>query len=244
MKDIHAILASFGLLESEIKTYLAALTNGPSTVLDLTKKTHLSRQATYTSIEALSKRGLMSSVHRGKKQYYTAERPDKLLSYAKRKETEMSDMIKDLAAALPELELQAGGEKPVVKVFEGKEGLRAILEDTRLSKPNALHEITDIDAMNMVLTPQDLEPYWQELRRLGTKIYSFTKLDRLQDESLVKRVTLPKEESDFKAHIGVHGNKIALVTFEGGMHSIIIESQGLAKALRIIFDRAYHDNQR
>lgn len=238
MKDISKILSALGLLDSEIKTYMAALRNGPSTVLDLTKLTHLSRQAIYTAIEALSHRGLMSSVQHGKKQFYTSERPNKLLSHAKRKETELAEQIKDLENILPELELQAGGEKPVVKVFEGKEGLRAILEDTRASKPLELHEITDVEAMNAILTTEDLIPYKQELGRIGTKIYTFIDTPK-QDEPNIKRVKLSKEEAGFKAHIGVHGDKIALITFEGKMYSIIIENKGLAQGLRTLFQRAY-----
>lgn len=238
MKDVTKILSSLGLLDSEIKTYLSALRNGPSTVLDLTKLTNLSRQAIYTAIEALTHRGLMSSVQRGKKQFYTAERPVKLLSYAQRKEIELAEQIKDLEATLPELELQAGGEKPVVKVFEGKEGLRAVLEDTRTSKPEELHEITDLEAMRTILTSEDLQPLWQEVDRIGTQIYSFIDFDK-PDNDNIKRVKLSKEEANFKSHIAVHADKIILMTFEGKMHSIIIENKGLAQGLRTLFKRAY-----
>lgn len=238
MKDVTKILSSLGLLDSEIKTYLAALRNGPSTVLDLTKLTNLSRQAIYTAIEALSHRGLMASVQRGKKQFYTSERPTKLLSHAKRKETELAEQIQDLENILPELELQAGGEKPVVRVFEGKEGLRAILEDTRVSKPAELHEITDLDAMSTILTSEDLQPYRQTLQQIGTKMRSFSTSERQDQEPNIKRFHLTTEEANMKAHIGVHGDKIALITFEGKMYSIIIENKGLANALRVIFRRA------
>jgi len=70
MKDITPILKSLGLLDSEVKTYLASLENGPETVLDLAKLTKLSRQAVYSAIDALTERGLMSSALRGKKRYY------------------------------------------------------------------------------------------------------------------------------------------------------------------------------
>lgn len=126
MKDISSILHSLGFLDSEIKTYTSALEHGPATVIDLTKHTRLSRQATYVVIDQLTKRGLMSSVVRGKKKYYVAEDPEKLLSYAQRREVEIKERIRDLESVLPELKMKVGGEKPIVKLFEGKEGARAV----------------------------------------------------------------------------------------------------------------------
>lgn len=240
MKDIHKILSSLGLLDSEISTYLAALRNGPSTVLDLTKHTRLSRQAIYTAIEALTHRGLMSSVQRGKKQFYTSESPNKLLSYAQRKEQELAEQISDLKLTLPELELQAGGEKPAVKVFEGKEGIRALLEDTREHKPSEVYEITDLEAMNAILTSEDLEPYRQEFRRIGSKIHGINTTTAKPGEGIM-RITLPEDKAKFSSHIGVHGDKINLITFQGKMYAIIIENKGLAQALRTIFKLAFKE---
>src|SRR5512142_2814354 len=129
MKDIAPILKSLGLLDSEVKTYLKALENGPGTVLDLAKSTNLSRQAVYVAINSLTERGLMSSALRGKKRFYAAEHPSKLLEYAKRRNEEMKAQTQDLERLLPEIEMQAGGERPVVKLFEGREGLKAIIAD-------------------------------------------------------------------------------------------------------------------
>ena len=129
MKDISPILKSLGFLDSETKTYLAALSMGPSTVIDLTKQVKLSRQAVYVAIESLTERGIMSSTLIGKKRFYAAEKPEKLLAYAKRRESELDEHVKDLEKAIPDLELRTGGERPSVKVLEGKEGLRAYLVD-------------------------------------------------------------------------------------------------------------------
>jgi len=153
MADLKAIFNAIGFLKSETKTYLAGLELGPATVIDLSKKTGLSRQATYQAIKLLSERGILSSMQQGKKTYYVAESPKKLLSYAKRYEANVKERLKELEEAVPELSLLVGGEKPVVRLFEGKEGSRAILEDIALSKPKEVWEIGDLVAFRKVFPP-------------------------------------------------------------------------------------------
>lgn len=240
MKDIAPILQSLGLQGSEIKTYLTALERGPSTVIDLSKATKLSRQATYVAIETLEKRGLMSSVLHGKKRFYAGEHPEKLLAYAKRHEIEMQGRVRDLERMLPELELQIGGEKPMVRVFEGKEGIREIIEDIRTSVDKDSVEITDYDAMHTILTPDDLEGLRNEIQKRGITIRTMLAGETVPTAFKKKseRYILPKEFFGFHSNIGIYGNKIAMVTFEGKMYSVLIESAPLVSALRVLFGLA------
>lgn len=240
MKDISPILKSLGLLDSEVKTYLSALENGPGTVLDLAKSTKLSRQAVYVAIESLTERGLMSSALRGKKRFYAAEHPEKLLAYAHRHEDEMQERIKDLERMLPELELQSGGEKPVVKVFEGKEGLLAVVAELQKASGQQSFEIADLEALYKVLKPEDLEAMRKQVSKSGTKVRGFYAGSGKPTTVDVNRHLLPIELGGFKCNIGVYGEeKIALVTLEGKMYSVIIESEALVKTLRILFELAF-----
>jgi predicted transcriptional regulator len=239
MKDITSILRSIGLLDSEIKTYMAALEHGSQTALDLAKSTKLSRQAVYTAIESLIERGIMSSVMRGKKRFFAAEHPQKLLAYAKRHAVEMNDRVQDLERSLPELDLQIGGERPTVRMFEGKEGVRAIIVDMEESMPSPVNEITDFDALSKMISLEDLLPLKRKLDKTKTKvkgIYSGTPLSPVRPT--VDRHYLPKEYKDFHSNISIYGDKVALVTFEGKMYSVIIESHILANTLRILHELA------
>lgn len=241
MKDISKILSSLGLLDSEIKTYLAALKNGASTVLELTKKTKLSRQATYVAIQNLSERGLMTSVQRGKKQYYAAESPDKLMAYAKRREEELSERISDLKQALPELKLQVGGERPTVRLFEGKDGVHAVLEEFSKEKGanKNVYEITDLDAMYKILSPEDLDQLRNWLKKNKVTTYGLYSGEGKPTEVEVKRIPLPDKYSGFNSNVIIFGDKIYLITFAGNMYSVILESKPLAQTLRVLFEAAF-----
>ncbi|KPJ85350.1 hypothetical protein AMJ57_03420 [Parcubacteria bacterium SG8_24] len=239
MKDVKPILQSLGLLDSEIDTYLAALENGPDTAIELAKLTGLSRQAVYTAIETLSKRGLMSSSLEGKRKMFAAEPPDKLLAYARRKDAEMHERVRDLERLVPELEMRTGGERPVVKVFEGKEGMKTIIDDIRSSREKESYEITDLDAMYKVLSPEDLASMRQALQKAGRKVRGIYSGKPTRTAVDVHRRFLPSRHAGFESNIGIYGNKVIMVTFKGKMHSIMIESGPIAKAVRILFKMAF-----
>lgn len=238
MKDIATILYSFGFLDSEVKTYLASLEYGPKTVLELTKLTHLSRQATYVVIESLTKRGLMSSVLRGKKRYYVAEDPEKLHSYAQRREQDIKEKMKDLERAIPEMKLKMGGEKPAVRLFEGIEGLKTIISDLADMKPDVVMEITDLEALFKVIKPEDTAAILKDLKKVNTKvdgIYSGAPTGKTLQST---RHFLPKELGGFKSGITVYKNRVAITTFEGKMYSVMIENETIAKVFKILFELA------
>ena len=241
MKDISPILKSLGFLDSEIKTYLTALALGPSTVIDLTKRAQLSRQAIYVAIESLTERGIMSSTLVGKKRFYSAEQPEKLLAYAKRRETETNERVKDLESALPELAMRTGGERPSVKVLEGKEGLRAYLYELSTENPETIYEITDRDALVKVLSSEDLVPVKKNLIKTNSKLNALYTNPLPSKRPNADIYELPKEFEHFKSDITLYGNKVAFVTFEGKMQTVIIENRHIAEAIRVLFKIAFRE---
>lgn len=238
MKDFNTILRTIGLNESEIKVYLALMERGPSLGRELSASTHLSKQGTYSAVQSLVQRGFVSSVLRGKKQYFQAESPRRVSQAIKRKIEDLKTVSSDIDAAIPELELKMGGEKPIVKLFEGKEGIRAIIDEFRSSPPKEVIEMTDLNALNKMLSPEDLKPLKLKLDQLGTK----TKAIYFGQSSIMRsstEVVFLEDMKGFLSTIAISDNKILLITFEGKMYSIILESNVLAGALKYIFERAY-----
>ena len=87
-------LQQLGLSDKEAKTYLASLELGPVSVQEIAKKSGLKRPTVYFAIEQLIKMGLMSSFEKGKKRYFSAESPERLVSLItaqKRKATALEE---------------------------------------------------------------------------------------------------------------------------------------------------------
>jgi|JI8StandDraft_1071087.scaffolds.fasta_scaffold00040_27 sugar-specific transcriptional regulator TrmB len=236
MKDISPILRALGLAESDVTTYLNTLQHGPSTVVDLSKRTNLSRQAVYLSIDAMTERGLMSSIQRGKKRYFTAEPPTKLLAFAKRRAQQVEDHIGDLEKAIPQLELRVGGEKPVVRLYEGKEAVRAHLEDVQKQRVKHIDEMSDLEALTDSFSEEDLETLRKHVVKHGTTMRRLYTVPATGAKANGRY--LPKSMNGFKANIAVYGNNISFTTFANKAFNVIIEDKHIAEAMKHLFELA------
>ena len=130
-KTLEFKLKELGLAEKEAKVFLASLELGSSAVQEIAKKAEINRATTYVIIEKLMKKGLMSSVEKGKKTFFQTEDPKRLLKLLEEQEESLKRKEEEFKKYLPELEtlFNIAEEKPKVRFFEGKEGLIAIRED-------------------------------------------------------------------------------------------------------------------
>jgi len=241
MRNIIPILKSLGLLESEVKTYIAALELGPSSVLDLNKKIGLSRQAIYTAIESLIELGLMSSVEKGKKTLFAAESPERLRSFAEAKLKKMEATVREIKDISKDLALIQQGEKPVVKMFEGKEGQKSILEDVIKTKPGHIYDFVNDDAYDKLFTPEELQPYKDQLDKLNIQ----TRVMAIRSQPLsfyrknVKGKQITRKDIKFNGNVTVYGNKVALSSLGNKMVGAIIESKDIAETVRCLMQLAW-----
>lgn len=241
MRNIIPILKSLGLLESEVKTYLAALELGPSTVLELNKKIGLSRQAIYTAIESLIKLGLMSSFEKGKKTLYTAESPERLRSFAEARLKKMEATVREIKDISRELSLVQKGDKPVVKMFEGIEGQKNILEDIINTRPERIDDFVNDNLYNLLFTKNEFQPYKDQLDKLNIH----TRVMAIKDEPLkhsrrnVKGKRISRKDINFNGDVTVYGNKVAISSLRNKMVGVIIESEDIAQTVRSLFQLAW-----
>jgi len=139
----NQLLTNLGLSENESLLYLTSLENGQKTVQELSTLTKLSRVTIYALIDSLKNQGLITSVEKGKKTLFAAEPPQRLLNFGEQRLQDLKATVSEMKAGLDELDLKARGEKPVVKLFEGDESLKALAEDIVHSKPKEIYEFED-----------------------------------------------------------------------------------------------------
>ncbi|MAG60882.1 hypothetical protein CL619_03795 [archaeon] len=121
--DITALKES-GLTDGEIKTYLALLELGSSTVGPILERSGITRSIIYRILEKLSKKGLVSYITKEKTKYYQASQPDKLLDYIDSREKELQKNKKQVEKLIPELILkQSMAKKSEASLYEGFKGL-------------------------------------------------------------------------------------------------------------------------
>lgn len=121
-------LKNLGLSDKEAKVYLASLELEPSGVQTIAHKAGVNRATAYNNIRGLIKKGLISSFVRNKKKFFSAESPERLLSFVRVQEKEIKEKEREFKTILAELKdiEKLAKEKSRVRFFEGKEGIESI----------------------------------------------------------------------------------------------------------------------
>lgn len=244
MKDLIARLAEYGLSEKESLVYLAMLELGPASVQDIAKKAGVNRATTYVMLEALKRRGLMSTFEKGKKTMFVAESPDRLKHLADvemRAAEEKADRLKQVLPQFLALFNAAGSSKPMVRYFEGREGVamcRAMIGQTR-------EEVLNFGAMDegtLALSKIDEAERLSLTSRVHGRIIAAIK-PGLSMAQLDKRTWqirgIPYEDHPFTGDMIFSEGKIFIFIMKEQPCVFLIESQEMFGMLKALFETAW-----
>lgn len=237
-------LEQIGLSDKEGKVYLTSLELGPNSIQEIAKKSEFKRPTVHFTVENLIKRGLMSSFEKGKKRFFSAESPERLVSLIAVQRKKAQAIEEELQKILPGLNnmFDSAGEKPRVRFFEGKEGLKAVQEEILRSKISSLENIYPRDDFLKIFSKKERELYVAERKKRKIKartIYTGKEKTPFIKESSTERRYVPYDKFPFSADVVIFGNKVAIGTYKGKLMGVIIESKEIASTLRLIFNLAW-----
>jgi len=124
MKEQHKlleILEKIGLSQHESQVYLASLSLGSNTILNIGKESGLPRTTVYSIVESLKKKGLMFVEEKGFKKCYVPQNPKQLESVLEQRKDEFQKMLPEFSALynLPESE-------GLIQYFEGFDSTKTV----------------------------------------------------------------------------------------------------------------------
>lgn len=240
-------LKALGLADKEAKVYIAMLELGPAPVLDIAAKARVNRPTAYVQIESLKKRGLVSTVTRGKKQYFQAGNPDELqvivnheMAEAQHKKNLLGDILSDLRSMYSLAE-----EKPQVRFFEGKEGLLSVQREFLTCKTKKIYGIWNDDEIRGIFSPEEIAEYSKARVAKGIfayGIYTSSKGAYIQhdDKNIIRELRyMDPKKFNFSADITIFDNKVAITAVTGKLSSTVIEQTAIADSFREIFRLAW-----
>lgn len=236
-------LQDIGLAEKEARVYLAALEIGRATADQLAKQAKIVRSTTYVQLESLMKKGLMSTYEEGKKTYFAPESPEYLKRIFELKKKEFEARELELDSFLPALlqKFEGAGERPVVRFFNGKEGITAMREETLELKPEEeILIIYSMDALEKVYSMDELKAYTQKRVAKKIKIRSiYSKKDGpLAPDNIApnaNRRFIPYDKMPLSSDFFIFRDKIAIMALSGSIFGIVVESREIAQSLRALF---------
>lgn len=245
------ILIRAGLTEEEARIYEILLEKGPQGAGELlTRVKPMKRGLLYKTLDRLAERGLVLQKDvRGKLQF-APQSPESLATIARARADEMQKTVAAFDAALPELKAKhaLSTERPIIRFFEGKEGLREIYEDHLTSGAKDLYFIRTARAKEY----RNLFGTWfgNYLKRqgdVGIHVHALTvdDEDTNHDPAIdaargVVRTWVRPGDYTAPIQIDSYGNKVAILSFGKEVFGILIESEPLARAIREILVMAKH----
>ena len=234
----HNVLRQIGFTDKEAKIYLACLELGTGTVVELSRKSGITRGSTYDILEEMLDKGYVSKILKDKHMIFTAVDPEVL-------KKRYQDSLRDFELALPELKgLFHKHSRPRVRYFEGIDGIKRVYEDTLTSTTEILNYANS----------KSIRTYWpmydEEYVKQRVKKNIFLKGIAPDDESgqkvkkedkkcLRETRLLSSKDFQFTNEINIYDNKVAITSFGEELIGIIIESQEIAHTQRDIFKMAW-----
>ena len=240
-------LEGIGLSEKESRVYLAALELGPSTAQTIAAKATVNRPTTYIAIESLVKRGLMSSITKGKKRFFVSEPPDKIFSMLNDEKKELEEKESAVSKIIDDLKVLSLGSKdrPDVLFFEGIHGIERLRENFFKSKINLIEEFWSLDEVYKVFPPlkddhrHDSRFQNKSIRSIYTS-KSGVVLPRFVTDNKKKECRrIPYEQYPFDGDVAISGDFVGIVNYRPKLIGILIHHKIIANTFHQMFRLAW-----
>ncbi len=230
-------LIKIGLTDNEAEIYLALLSLGPSLVSKIVEKTRINRTHIYDRLSNLMKKGLVSYVIKNNRKHFYAAEPKRLLRYLEEKQEEIEKEREEVQAILPKLERIIPERKDEsVEVYEGKEGLKTILEDIIRSKKDILTYGSEGNFSNVLKFY--FKHYLTRLEKTGITMKVLFNYDSSKEpfnRKFAEARYLPKQYKT-PTETTIYGNKVVIFLLTENPKAILIKSKTASESYRKYFN--------
>lgn len=234
-KEIHEVLAQFGLKSREREAYLALLGFGKTTVTPFARHVRVPVTTAQSILNRLVERGLVGMTKRRSRSVYEAHEPVVLRRLLERK-------IEEVATIIPFLKtLQAeSGSRPRIRVFE-RDRVNDILIESLGCKEKLVHEIVSAGPFQEMIGER--LHYTRRRVKAGVRLKSLrveaTEIKKYSTATHIRELReakfLPRELT-FRWSIFFWDNTIAFFSPPDEGIAWIVESKSLRETMQQLFD--------
>lgn len=242
---LEKYLQEMGLSDKEAAVYLALLQVDNDSVLILSKKTNINRTTIYPILDSLAQKGLISEIKIDKKIRFQAEPPERLETFLEQQKTTLEERSKRLHDIVPQLKSvqRASGERPIVKVYDGKDGVISSLEEyfKNMEDNSVSYSIYSKDLLDEVFISKEREKYLNIRKKKGTlskAVYTWKdkSLASTDQKNSASRVKIDHNKYPLLCDISICQDEVVISTLEGHLSAIAIKNNEVAQTLKSLVD--------
>lgn len=236
-------LHKFGLTHKEAAVYTALLVGGEMTADEIAKQAKLNRSTTYVQLKILMEDGLATTFKRGKKTFFAAESPRNLERIVNKKREAVEKQKTEVISLVPELLriYGTGGERPSVRVFEGKEGLVSMRNSILETDTKKLRAAFSFDSMAKIFTVEEMMNFSN--KRASKKIQSQLMYKKTGDDipsvppQQIRR--MDGKEYPFGADMYIYNDTVSFASTSDKIVGVSITNSDIAKTMRMLYDTVW-----
>lgn len=236
-----------GLNEKEARVYLASLSLGQSSVQDIAKESKVNRATTYVAIERLTDFGLMSSFYQGKKQFFIAADPEKLIEVLDKEKEKIDVKKEELKKIIPELQSMNNKvkDKPVVKYYEGKEGIKTMVDEVIQSNEREMRLAYSVDSVEEFFSEEERVKMRSSRVDKDIKIRAIYTYEKgiLKNVPKSKGRKVPFDKFPITFDFAIFDNKVRITSLKNRIVGIIIDDEEIANGMKALFDLAWKESE-
>lgn len=238
-------LKKIGLSDKEAKVYLATLELGQASVQEIAKKASVNRPTTYVVLDSLINKGLCSTyADKQKKIRYVAESPEMIISILELQKKEVEEKQKMITELMPELHAIYNQQenKPVVRFFEGKDGLRTMIQEQMSTNSKMIRFFTSFDDIKKVFSQEEIDKAYQDRVAKKTKVkvlFSAEKYEMKNPSNLDESQSIPIDKFPINCDIAFFDNKVRIASLKDKLNGVIIEDKNIYETLVSLFELAW-----
>jgi len=251
---MEQLLIKLGLSDKEAKVYLALLELSKETVQNIAHKAKINRATTYVILEKLMKLGLASQLEEGKKTHFIAENPRELVNILESEKREIEERHRELEETMTQLQAiyNAKQDKPIVRFFEGADGLVALdkYDFDKMPKGSENLGVIPIDLIEKMFSSRRGESIRERVRRgiRARSIYvnSSPLSDEVNSNELREGIYMSREELPINSTIIINPDwGIKLFYFDPCRpYGVLIQSKEIARDLKFVYELAWESAKR
>lgn len=248
-----SFLETIGLTRKEANLYELLLKLGETPANEVIKQSKLKRATAYKTLYSLEKKGLVKKDESKNIIRFRPESPDKLMNFADQRHEEFDRAREDLRTMIPKLtsDFTLSVEKPIVRFYEGKEGIIKANLEILAEKQEILAYVYVDESVD-----DQMEDFWKKYykQRVRDKIYvrsitpdnrSGKEYKKRDKDQLRTTYLVPQEQFPMKIEKNIVGNKVAFFSQESGkLIATIIENKLIADTERAIFELAWKEAEK
>lgn len=122
-------LLDIGFTKPEIRVYEAILRLGESTIGAIAENAKVTPAKTYAILDRLARKGLITTILKGKTKHFQAYAPEAILQYVDNELRDLKEKRKNIEEELPKLARLEKKHINDAQVYEGYKGLGALYEE-------------------------------------------------------------------------------------------------------------------